>query len=262
MSGRLAKILVPLLVGVLALMLWEWMVAALEISHLVLPAPSRIWAAFIAQQEHLLSATWATLRIAVLAFGLAVLGGIVLAVLFNMSRVVETALYPYAVILQVTPIVAIAPIVTIWIGYEQIDLVLLLLASIVAFFPILANMTLGLRSVDPNLRDLFRLSGASHWQILTQLQLPSALPYLLSAMKVAGGLALIGVVVAEFAAGSGSATGLAWTITLATRNLHIDTGFAALALLSLLGIVIFFALSALEWLLLHRWHDSAVRREL
>ncbi|HTO40890.1 MAG TPA: ABC transporter permease [Rhizomicrobium sp.] len=258
---RALSIAVPLLVGLCALLLWEGLVRALGVSPIVLQAPSAIWGAFLAQFGLLMGALWMTLRISIAAFVLAVAGGVTLAVLFSQSRIVETALYPYAVILQVTPIVAIAPIVTIWIGYDRIDLVLLILAVIVAFFPVLASTTLGLRSADHNLRDLFRLYGASRWQILWKLQLPTALPHLLSAMKVSGGLALIGVVVAEFAAGSGTATGLAWTITLATRELHIATAFAALVLLSLLGIVIFFALAGLEWTLLRRWHESVVRRE-
>jgi NitT/TauT family transport system permease protein len=258
---RALQILVPLAVGGLALALWEFCVRHFDVSPIVLPAPSAIWEAFIVHFGQLMSALWTTLRISIFAFALAVIGGVALAVLFSQSRTVETALYPYAVILQVTPVVAIAPVVTIWIGYDRINLVLLLLAWIVAFFPILANTTLGLRSADHNLIDLFRLYGASRWQILWKLQLPGALPYLLGAMKVSGGLALIGVVVAEFAAGSGTATGLAWTITLATRELHIATAFAALALLSALGIAIFFALTALEWALLHRWHESAVTKE-
>jgi NitT/TauT family transport system permease protein len=161
----------------------------------------------------------------------------------------------------VTPIVAIAPLIIIWVGYENIDAALLILAWIVAFFPILSNTTLGLRSVDSNLIDLFRLYGASRWQILWKLQMPGALPYLLGAMKISGGLALIGAVVAEFAAGTGTATGLGWTITEAGNRLHIETMFAALAILSILGVAIFFLLSALEWALLHRWHESAVSRE-
>ncbi|HVZ68869.1 MAG TPA: ABC transporter permease [Rhizomicrobium sp.] len=256
-----ARILVPAAVGIAVLAAWEISVRHFDVSPIVLPAPSGIWNAFVEHFAQLMGALWTTLRISLMAFALAVAGGVALAVLFAQSRVVETALYPYAVILQVTPVVAIAPIVTIWIGYDRIDLVLLVLAVIVAFFPILANTTLGLRSADHNLIDLFRLYGASRRQILWKLQFPTALPYLLGAMKVSGGLALIGVVVAEFAAGSGTATGLAWTITLATRELHIATAFAALALLSLLGIAIFFALTALEWAMLHRWHESAVRRE-
>jgi NitT/TauT family transport system permease protein len=257
---RTFQIAIPIAVGVLVLALWEGGVDYYGVSPIVLPAPSAIWIAFWGNVASLMAATWTTLSITLAAFALAVIGGVALAVLFSLSRTVETALYPYAVILQVTPVVAIAPIITIWIGYENIDLVLLVLAWIVAFFPILANTTLGLRSADHNLIDLFRLYGASRRQILTKLQLPTALPYLLSAMKVSGGLALIGTVVAEFAAGTGTATGLAWMITLATRNLHIATAFAALALLSIVGIAIFFALAWLEWALLHTWHESALKK--
>ncbi len=189
------------------------------------------------------------------------IGGVTLALLFSQSRIIETALYPYAVILQVTPVVAIAPLILIWVGFDHIDVALLILAFIVAFFPILSNTTLGLKSADHNLIDLFRLYGASRWQIMWKLQFPTALPYLLGAMKVSGGLALIGAVVAEFVAGSGTATGLAWRIVEAGNRLQIAKMFAALALLSALGIAIFFALSALEWALLHRWHESALKKE-
>jgi NitT/TauT family transport system permease protein len=253
--------MIPLALGILVLAAWELLVRHYQVPAYVLPAPSAIWNAFVESFPALMAAAWTTLKITLAAFVLAVIGGVALAILFSLNRTAEMALFPYAVILQVTPVVAIAPIISIWFGYDRIDDVLLLLAWIVAFFPILANTTIGLRSADHNLIDLFRLYGASRWQILTRLQLPTALPYLLGAMKISGGLALIGAVVAEFAAGSGTATGLAWLLTLATRNLHMATAFAALALLSILGIAIFFALSFLEWLLLHRWHESAVKRQ-
>ena len=207
-----------------------------------------------------MASLWTTLSITLMAFVLAVIGGVALAVLFSQSRIIETALYPYAVVLQVTPVVAIAPLILIWVGFDHINAALLILAWIVAFFPILSNTTLGLRSADHNLIDLFRLYGAARWQILTRLQLPTALPYLLGAMKVSGGLALIGAVVAEFVAGSGTATGLAWRIVEAGNRLQIAKMFAALALLSALGIAIFFALSALEWVAVHKWHESALKK--
>jgi NitT/TauT family transport system permease protein len=261
LSGAgLAKSLVPLALGVIVLVLWQGLTQYYRISPIVLPSPVAITHALVNHWRQLLFASWTTLSITLVAFVLAVIGGVALAVLFSLSKLLEHALYPYAIVLQVTPVIAIAPIITIWIGYDRIDLVLLVLAWIVAFFPILANTTLGLRSADHNLIDLMRLYGASRWQILTRLQLPTALPFLVSAMKVSGGLALIGTVVAEFAAGTGTATGLAWTITLATRNLQMAEAFAALALLSLLGIALFFSLSALEWLLLRRWHESALKK--
>ncbi|HEX7725064.1 MAG TPA: ABC transporter permease [Rhizomicrobium sp.] len=253
--------IVPVAVGIAFLAAWEWAVAHYQVPRFVLPAPSAIAQSFVDDHAQLATATWTTFRIVIEAFALALVTGVALAVLFAQSRIVELALYPYAVILQVTPIIALAPLIIIWVGYEHIDSALLILAWIVAFFPILSNTTLGLRSADRNLIDLFRLYGASRWQILWKLQLPGALPYLLGAMKISGGLALIGAVVAEFAAGTGTATGLGWTITEAGNRLHIETMFAALAILSVMGVAIFFLLSALEWALLHRWHESAISRQ-
>lgn len=259
---RAFRILIPIALGIAVLIVWEVLVAALNIAPFVLPAPSAIWAAFIGDFASLMASLWTTLSITLEAFVLAVIGGVALAVLFSQSRLIETALYPYAVVLQVTPVVAIAPLILIWVGYEHINTALLILAWLVAFFPILSNTTLGLRSADHNLIDLFRLYGASRWQILTKLQFPGALPYILGAMKVSGGLALIGAVVAEFVAGSGTATGLAWRIVEAGNRLQIAKMFAALGLLSVLGIALFFALTWLEWALLHRWHDSAVKKQV
>jgi NitT/TauT family transport system permease protein len=256
------RLLIPLILSAVVIALWELFVRHYGVPKFVLPAPSAIVTDFMHEFPRLISATWTTLRIVLIAFALAVMSGVLLAVLFSLSRTVEFALYPYAVVLQVTPVVAIAPLIVIWTGYEHVERALLLLAWIVAFFPILSNTALGLKSADHNLIDLFRLYGASRWQILTRLQLPTALPYLLGAMKISGGLSLIGVIVAEFAAGTGTDTGLGWTIVEAGNRLHIATMFAALAILSVLGIAIFFALTALEWLLLHRWHESAVRREI
>jgi len=255
------KWLIPFALGVAVLIGWEVAVRIENIPPYVLPAPSAIWSAFVANFASLMAALWTTLWITVEAFVLAVVGGVALAVLFSQSRIIETALYPYAVMLQVTPIVAIAPLVLIWVGFERIHLALLILAWLVAFFPILSNTTLGLRSANHDLIDLFKLHRASRWQILVRLQFPTALPYLLGAMKVSGGLALIGAVVAEFVAGSGTATGLAWRIVEAGNRLQIAKMFAALGLLSLLGISIFFALTLLEWALLHRWHESALRKQ-
>ncbi len=257
----LFAILIPVAVGIMAVALWQLLVRLYAVPVYVLPAPSDIWIAFTQNFSSLMASLWTTLSITLAAFALAVTGGVALAVLFSQSRLIERALYPYAVVLQVTPVVAIAPLILIWVGFEHINRALLILAWIVAFFPILSNTTLGLRSADHNLIDLFRLYGASRWQILTKLQLPTALPYLLGAMKVSGGLALIGAVVAEFVAGSGTATGLAWRIVEAGNRLEIAKMFAALTLLSVLGIAIFFALSLVEYGLLRRWHESALKKQ-
>ncbi len=257
-AQRAAKILLPLALGLFFLASWEGLVALYDIKPFVLPAPSAIGAALVENWASLMVSAWATLRVTILAFVLALIGGVALAVLFTQSRLLELALFPYAVVLQVTPVVAIAPLILIWVGFDRVETALLILAWIVAFFPILSNTTLGLKSTDPNLRELFQLYGASRWQVLTRLQLPNATPYILAGMKISGGLALIGAVVAEFVAGSGAATGLAWRIVEAGNRLQIPKMFAALLLLSLLGVGIFFLLSWLEHLLLRRWHESAI----
>lgn len=261
LSARAMRIFVPVAAGILFLLVWEAFVTIREIPRFVLPAPSAIFGSLVENFGSLMGSLWVTLRVTLAAFLLAVVGGVGLAILFSQSRHVEMALFPYAIVLQVTPVVSIAPLILIWVGYDNVEFALLILAWIVAFFPILSNTTLGLRSADHNLRDLFRLYGASRWQVLTELQLPSALPYILAGLKISGGLALIGAVVAEFVAGSGSGNGLAWRIVEAGNRLDIPRMFAALFLLSALGITIFFALSLLENRLLRRWHESAVRRE-
>ena len=259
--NRAAQILIPIALGIAVLALWQALVRIYNVPQYILPAPSDIWLAFAGNFSSLMASLWTTLSITLAAFALAVIGGVALAVLFSQSRLIETALYPYAVVLQVTPVVAIAPLILIWVGFEHIDTALLILAWIVAFFPILSDTTLGLRSADHNLIDLFRLYGASRRQILARLQFPTALPHLLGAMKVSGGLALIGTVVAEFAAGTGTATGLAWRIEESGNRLEISKMFAALALLSALGIALFFGLSLLEYMVLRRWHESALKKQ-
>lgn len=258
---RLVKIGAPLAVGLGVLLLWEVLVRVYAVPSFILPAPSVIADSLLANFASLMGSLFVTLSITLAAFLLAVVGGVGLAILFSQNRLIETALFPYAVILQVTPVVAIAPLILIWVGFERAQLALLILAWIVAFFPILSNTTLGLRSADHNLRDLFRLYGASRWQVLTELQLPGALPYMLAGMKISGGLALIGAVVAEFVAGSGTSSGLAWRIIEAGNRLDIPKMFAALLLLSLLGIAIFFVMTALEHFALRRWHESAIKQE-
>lgn len=258
---RFAAVVLPLALGAAVLALWEMLVHIYAVPRYVLPAPSLIVTTFVGEFSSLMASTWTTFRITLEAFLLAVVTGIAGAIVLSQSRVAEMALSPYAVALQVSPIFAIAPLIVIWIGYERIELALLLLAWLAAFFPILANVTAGLKSVDHNLLDLFRLHGASRLQTLWRLRLPAALPHLLSAMKISGGLALIGTIVAEFAAGSGTATGLGWRILEAGHRLQIARQFAALFAVIGLGLAIYFALTLLEHLALRRWHDSATRRE-
>ena len=251
-----ARILLPVGVLALGILAWDLVVRLNAIPPYVLPGPGLVFATMWADRALLLDSLLVTLTTTLEGFALALLGGIGLAVMFNQSRLIEYSLYPYAVILQVTPIVAIAPLLLIYLPQP---LAVLACAWIVAFFPVLANTTLGLGSVDRNLADLFALYGASRWQVLWRLKLPSAMPFILGGMKIAGGLSLIGAVVAEIAAGSaGAGSGLAYRIAESGYRLNIPRMFAALLLLSAAGIVIFFALSLVSHLVLRRWHESAI----
>jgi NitT/TauT family transport system permease protein len=260
-TSRVARIVVPVIIGIIFLGVWEFLVHWLEVPKFVLPPPSKILDALLTDYATLGASLWKTLQITIAAFFVALVLGVTGAILFTQSRLFEISLFPYAVVLQVTPIVSIAPFILIWVGLDHTERALLILATIVAFFPILSNTTLGMKSVDHNLLNLFDLYHASRWQRLRYLQLPSAMPYLLGGMKISGGLALIGTVVAEFVAGSGTGTGLAWRIIESSNRLNIPRMFAALLLLSALGVIIFFGLSAVETLLLRKWHESAVGRE-
>ncbi len=257
---RMLRVLLPIAVLALGLAAWEAVVRAWAVPPYVLPAPQLVLTTLVADWAVLSASLMVTLLTTLQGFLLAVVGGVGLAVLFNQSRLLEYSLYPYAVILQVTPVVAIAPLLLIYLPQQA---AVLACAWIVAFFPVLANTTLGLNSVDHNLVDLFRLYGASRWQVLWRLKLPAALPYVLGGLRIAGGLALIGAVVAEIAAGSaGAGSGLAYRIAESGYRLNIPRMFAALLLLSVAGIVIFFALSLMSHLLLRRWHESAIVREV
>lgn len=257
LRDRLLAALAPLAVAGGLLIAWEWAVFHYRVPAIVLPPPSAILLSLVSDGERLLAASLVTLRITASAFLAALVAGVLLAVLFAQSRAIAAAFLPYAVILQVTPVVAIAPLILIWSGLDDPQRAVLILAFIVALFPILSNTTLGLRSTDRNLIGLFELYGASRLQKLIHLQLPAALPHILAGAKISGGLALIGAVVAEFAAGSGASAGLAWVIIEAGNKLKIARMFAALTILSAIGIAIFALLSGLEYALLRRWHDSA-----
>ena len=256
MNPRLLKWLAPLVVGVLFLGGWEWLVRARGIPHFILPGPLLIAETLVRDWHTLSISLWITLQITFAALAVAAVLGLVLAIMFAQSRVIEMSLFPYAVILQVTPIVAIAPLIIIWV--DDVRVALLICAWIVAFFPILSNTTVGLNSADRNLVDLFRLYGASRWQVLMRLRLPTAMPFFLSGLRISGGLALIGAIVAEFVAGTGGrASGLAYRILEAGYQLQIPRMFAALVLVSATGIAIFAAMSWLSHMLLRRWHESA-----
>jgi NitT/TauT family transport system permease protein len=259
MSERALRTVLPVFVLVLVVAAWHAVVQVFAIPPYVLPGPGLVLGTLIADGGLLWHSLLVTLTTTFEGFVLAAVGGIGLAILFSQSRLIEYSLYPYAVILQVTPVVAIAPLLLIYLPQP---LAVLACAWIVAFFPVLANTTLGLSSVDHNLIALFDLYKASRWQVLWNLKLPSALPQMLAGLRIAGGLSLIGAVVAEIAAGSaGAGSGLAYRIAESGYRLNIPRMFAALLLLSAAGVVIFFVLSGLSHLALRRWHESAVRRE-
>jgi len=259
MSDRALRIGLPVVMLVIAVLVWHLVVQTFALPPYVLPGPGLVATTLIADGSLLWNSLLVTLLTTFEGFLLAAVGGIGLAILFNQSRMVEYSFYPYAVILQVTPVVAIAPLLLIYLPQP---LAVLVCAWIVAFFPVLANTTLGLSSVDHNLLALFDLYKASRWQVLWNLKLPSALPQILAGLRIAGGLSLIGAVVAEIAAGSaGAGSGLAYRIAESGYRLNIPRMFAALILLSLAGVAIFYALSAMSYLVLHRWHESAIARE-
>ncbi|WP_026869413.1 ABC transporter permease [Inquilinus limosus] len=262
--GRLravvARIAVPVIAFAAFVALWQWYVTAYQVPRYILPAPTEVAATMVGDWPILSSALAVTLGITFAALAAALVGGVALAILFIQSRWLELAFYPYAVVLQVTPIVAIAPLIIIYA--PSTESVLLICAFIVAFFPILSNTTQGLKSTDHNLLNLFELYGASRWQSLLHLRIPAALPYFATGLRIGGGLALIGSVVAEFAAGSaGAQSGLAFRILEAGRRLNVPRLFAALILITLTGLAIFALTSLVSHLLLRRWHESAVRRE-
>ncbi len=252
--------LLPLTIMIVAIWLWDRICVWNEIPQYILPRPGVVLETLHKDAALLFGSLLTTLKITFLSLLLAVVGGVGLAVLFAQSKWVEMSFFPFAIVLQVTPIVAIFPLINIYVDNQTAKL--LLCAWIVAFFPILSNTTLGLNSVDRNLRDLFKLNGATRWQELWHLRLPAAMPYFLGGLKIAGGLSLIGAVVAEFVAGSsGQSSGLASRIIEAGYRLNAPRLFAALILISFTGIVIFLVLSLVSHLILRRWHESALKQE-
>ena len=258
--NRIAKWTLPSLVMALSLLAWHLYVTINEIPHYVLPGPLLVAQSVFEDWGLLWPAMLTTTRLTVLALLFAILGGVALAVAFTQSKWAEMSFFPYAVILQVTPVVAIAPLLQIYV--ESAFVAALLCAWIVAFFPILSNTTIGLKSADHNLEDLFTIYGATRWQRLRLLAAPSALPFFLGGLKIAGGLALIGAVVAEFVIGrAGTGLGLASTLLEASYRFNFGRLYAALILISGMGIVIFAITSIISHLMLRKWHESALKRD-
>jgi NitT/TauT family transport system permease protein len=258
-SFRAVRVLLPAAVLVLGVAVWGLLVRLYHIPPYVLPGPDAVFQTLVKDWPILWHSLLATLGTTIEGFVAASVGGVALALLFNQSKWLEYSLFPYAVILQVTPVIAIAPLLLIYLPQHTAVIVC---AWIVGFFPVLSNTTLGLNSVDRNLAGLFQLYGASRLQTLLYLKLPAALPFILGGLRIAGGLSLIGAVVAEIAAGSaGAGSGLAYRIAESGYRLEIPRMFAALLLLSIAGIVIYGLLALVSHLILRRWHESALGKE-
>jgi NitT/TauT family transport system permease protein len=260
MNERAARLWVPAAVAMVLLLLWQGLVMGFDVPVFLVPSPLRVAQTLWADAGLLFGALWVTIEITLLALLCAVALGVLIAFAFVQSRWLEVAFFPYAVLLQVTPIVAIAPLIIIWVKDPTASLVIC--ATLVALFPIIANTTQGLRSVNPGLLSYFQLHRATRWQTLMRLRVPSALPYFFVGLRVSSGLALIGAVVAEFVAGTGgTGAGLAYQILQAGYQLNIPRMFAALFLIAMAGVALFAAMSALSRWALVGWHDSEARPE-
>jgi NitT/TauT family transport system permease protein len=254
------RVLYPSLVAVVLIALWQGLVVGLELPPYLIPSPLLMMQTLIGDWGTLFDSLVITMKITVLSFIVAVVVGVLISFLFVQSRLIETALFPYAVLLQVTPIVAIAPLIIIWVKQPTASLVVC--ATLVALFPIISNTTLGLRSIDPDLQAYFKMNRASRMQMLWRLRIPSALPYFFGGLRISSGLALIGAVVAEFVAGTGGTnTGLAYQILMAGYQLDIPRMFAALLLISLAGVFLFVLMAWLTKLALGSWHASEINQD-
>ncbi|NJL99658.1 MAG: ABC transporter permease [Synechococcaceae cyanobacterium SM2_3_2] len=254
-------VLAPLGVGILFLVIWDLFVRITDTPPYLLPGPWLVAQTLVQEWSTLFPSLLITVQITLLAFFLATVGGLLISILFTQSKWIERSFFPYAVVLQTTPIVAIAPLIIIWLRNNTFA-AMVVVAWIVAFFPILSNTTLGLNSADQNLVNLFHLYRANRWQTLVYLRLPSAMPYFLGGLRISGGLSLIGAVVAEFVAGTGGRrAGIAYQILISSFNLQVPRMFAALALTSVLGVLIFISMSLLSNFMLRNWHESAIKQE-
>ena len=257
---RVQRVVYPALVGLVLVAIWQVAVTALELPPYLVPSPLLMMQTLVTDWVPLGNALLVTLKITLLSFAVATVAGVAISFLFVQSKCIETALFPYAVLLQVTPIVAVAPLIIIWVRNPTGAMTIC--AALVALFPIISNTTLGLRSVDPDLQAYFRLNRATRWQQLTRLRIPSALPYFFGGLRISSGLALIGAVVAEFVAGTGGAgAGLAYQILQAGFQLNIPRMFAALLLISLTGVALFAAMAWLSRRALGGWHASELSKD-
>ncbi len=257
---RVQRIVYPSVLAVVLIAAWQTLVTALELPSYLVPSPLLMTKTLVTDWAALGAALAVTLKITLIAFVAAIVVGVLISFVFVQSRLLEMALFPYAVLLQVTPIVAVAPLIIIWVKDPTASMVIC--AALVALFPIIANTTLGLRSIDPDLQSYFRMNRATRWQTLVRLRIPSALPYFFGGLRISSGLALIGAVVAEFVAGTGgTGAGLAYQILQAGFRLNIPRMFAALLLISLTGVALFAAMAWLSRWALGSWHASEISND-
>ena len=259
-NPKIQKIIYPIAVGIILIAFWQGLVTGLNLPPYLVPSPVLMMKTLLTDWAMLGLALWVTVKITLFAFAVATILGVLISFVFVQSKRIESALFPYAVLLQVTPIVAIAPLIIIWVKDPTLSMIIC--ASLVALFPIISNTTLGLRSVEPDLQSYFALNRASRWQVLWRLRIPSALPYFFGGLRISSGLSLIGAVVAEFVAGTGgTGAGLAYQILQAGFQLNIPRMFAALLLISLTGVFLFLFMSWLSRKALGGWHSSEVTGE-
>jgi NitT/TauT family transport system permease protein len=257
---RLLVILPPIVVGIIILTLWEVLCRLFAVPSYLFPAPSVIARSLVDGAPGLLYALWMTLRVTLIALALSIVIGTLVAFIFVQSPIIERSFFPYTIILQVTPIVAVAPLIIILVKNTQVALVFC--ATIIAIFPIISSTTVGLRSIERGHQNLFLINRASRWQNLYYLRIPSALPFFFAGLRISSGLSLIGAVVAEFVAGTGGrSAGLAFEILQAGYQLEIPRMFAALFLITITGVLLFGIVAGITHLTLATWHDSAVKRE-
>lgn len=255
LQPKVQRVLLPALVGLVLLLVWQALVILLELPPYLVPSPLLMLQTLMTDWAALGLSLWVTVKITLLAFALATVAGVLISFVFVQSKLIETALFPYAVLLQVTPIVAVAPLIIIWVKDPVLSMVIC--AALVALFPIISNTTLGLRSVEPDLLAYFKLNRATRLQVLMRLRIPSALPYFFGGLRISSGLALIGAVVAEFVAGTGGqGAGLAYQILQAGFQLNIPRMFAALLLISLTGVALFVLMAWCTRRALGGWHAS------
>lgn len=259
-NPKIQKIIYPVAVGIILIAIWQGLVTGLNLPPYLVPSPLLMMKTLLTDWAMLGLALWVTVKITLFAFAVATILGVLISFVFVQSKRIESALFPYAVLLQVTPIVAIAPLIIIWVKDPTLSMIIC--ASLVALFPIISNTTLGLRSVELDLQSYFALNRASRWQVLWRLRIPSALPYFFGGLRISSGLSLIGAVVAEFVAGTGgTGAGLAYQILQAGFQLNIPRMFAALLLISLTGVFLFLFMSWLSRKALGGWHSSEVTGE-